>query len=126
MIMAWSLFLSSWSSLSLSLFAAFYLCIVFLHHHFTLLTPRFPITPFLSNNLLYYFIHYIISHALYHFIYLIHFMNLWPACNYYGGGGIYKIIIIMQKGRTIGHNQWTWAMEKRDERIENYRANKKD
>jgi len=32
----------------------------------------------------------------------------------------------MQKGRTIGHNQWTWAMEKRDERIENYRANKKD
>ena len=26
-----------------------------------------------------------------------------------------------QKGRTIGHNQWSWAMEKRDERIEAYR-----
>ena len=33
---------------------------------------------------------------------------------------------ILQKGRSIGHNQWTWAMENRDNRIEDYRANKKD
>ena len=37
-----------------------------------------------------------------------------------------KINKIMQKGRSIGHNQWTWAMENRDNKIESYRANKKD
>jgi hypothetical protein len=31
-----------------------------------------------------------------------------------------------QRGRTVGHNQWSWAMEKRDERIEQMRALKKD
>ena len=33
-----------------------------------------------------------------------------------------------QRGRTIGHNQWTWAMEKRDDRVAIFRANnaKKD
>jgi len=31
-----------------------------------------------------------------------------------------------KNGRSIGHNQWTWAMENRDNMIENYRANKKD
>eukprot|EP00986_Skeletonema_menzelii_P003747 scaffold1199_cov143-Skeletonema_menzelii.AAC.1 len=31
-----------------------------------------------------------------------------------------------EKGRSIGHNQWTWAMENRDNKIESYRANKKD
>ncbi|KAL7445692.1 hypothetical protein ACHAXH_009091 [Discostella pseudostelligera] len=30
-----------------------------------------------------------------------------------------------KRGRTTGHNQWTWAMEKRDERIEQMRALKK-
>jgi len=30
-----------------------------------------------------------------------------------------------QRGRTIGHNQWTWAMEKRDDRVAILRANAK-
>ena len=38
----------------------------------------------------------------------------------------HNIKINTQKGRTVGHNQWTWAMEKRDERIEQMRALKKD
>ena len=40
--------------------------------------------------------------------------------------GMAKFNEILQKGRSIGHNQWTWAMENRDNRIEDYRANKKD
>ncbi|KAL3808793.1 hypothetical protein ACHAXA_011177 [Cyclostephanos tholiformis] len=31
---------------------------------------------------------------------------------------------VKKRGRTIGHNQWTWAMEKRDDKVANYRANK--
>eukprot|EP00581_Thalassiosira_minuscula_P018397 CAMPEP_0183724142 /NCGR_PEP_ID=MMETSP0737-20130205/17439_1 /TAXON_ID=385413 /ORGANISM="Thalassiosira miniscula, Strain CCMP1093" /LENGTH=63 /DNA_ID=CAMNT_0025954645 /DNA_START=72 /DNA_END=263 /DNA_ORIENTATION=- len=31
-----------------------------------------------------------------------------------------------KRGRTIGHNQWTWAMERRDDKIAAYRATKKD
>lgn len=31
-----------------------------------------------------------------------------------------------QRGRTIGHNQWSWAMERRDDRIEQMRALKRD
>eukprot|EP00580_Thalassiosira_gravida_P003064 CAMPEP_0201603854 /NCGR_PEP_ID=MMETSP0492-20130828/4176_1 /ASSEMBLY_ACC=CAM_ASM_000837 /TAXON_ID=420259 /ORGANISM="Thalassiosira gravida, Strain GMp14c1" /LENGTH=64 /DNA_ID=CAMNT_0048067741 /DNA_START=92 /DNA_END=286 /DNA_ORIENTATION=+ len=27
-----------------------------------------------------------------------------------------------KRGRTIGHNQWSWAMERRDDKIEAYRA----
>lgn len=30
----------------------------------------------------------------------------------------------LQKGRTVGHNQWSWAMEKRDHRIEAAAAKK--
>jgi len=32
-----------------------------------------------------------------------------------------------KRGRTIGHNQWSWAMERRDDEIAKYRATlKKD
>ena len=31
-----------------------------------------------------------------------------------------------QRGRTTGHNQWSWAMERRDDRIEQMRALKRD
>eukprot|EP00579_Thalassiosira_antarctica_P001268 CAMPEP_0201865688 /NCGR_PEP_ID=MMETSP0902-20130614/505_1 /ASSEMBLY_ACC=CAM_ASM_000551 /TAXON_ID=420261 /ORGANISM="Thalassiosira antarctica, Strain CCMP982" /LENGTH=65 /DNA_ID=CAMNT_0048390507 /DNA_START=53 /DNA_END=250 /DNA_ORIENTATION=+ len=31
-----------------------------------------------------------------------------------------------KRGRTIMHDQWTWAMERRDDKVEAYRATKKD
>ncbi|KAL3822626.1 hypothetical protein ACHAXA_006411 [Cyclostephanos tholiformis] len=49
---------------------------------------------------------------------------IWSVDRAYYGKRTGESVNVKKRGRTIGHNQWTWAMEKRDDKVANYRANK--
>lgn len=65
----------------------------------------------------------LVPHTISHVSWRIFSLSSW-----YNGTNIYNItnlhgIIHSKQKKSIGHNQWTWAMEKREERLQDYRKN---